>query len=136
MSIKLQGRVIIDGEVEGELLLLSQPISFWGGVDPATGIICQPAHPQYQQSIAGKILALPGTIGSSSSSAVMLELLYGNNAPLGLLLQTPDAILSLGVIVSREMNYGDLPIIECDLSQLSNGMKVSIKADGHLEGTL
>lgn len=136
MKINLQGRVIIDGEAQGELLLLSQPISFWGGVDPATGIICQPAHPQYQQSIAGKILALPGTIGSSSSSAVMLELLYNKHAPLGLLLQTPDAILSLGVIVSREMNYGEIPIIECDLNTLSNGMAISMTADGYVEGII
>lgn len=136
MKINMQGRIIVAGETRGELLLLSQPISFWGGVDPATGIICQPSHPQYQQSIAGKILALPGTIGSSSSSAVMLELLYNKHAPLGLLLQTPDAILSLGVIVSREMNYGEVPIIECDLSKLSNGMTILITENGTVEGTL
>lgn len=89
----------------GEACLLSAPISFWGGVDPRTGIIVDMRHPQHGLSIAGTVLFLPGTIGSSSASAVLLELVHAGRAPVALVLHEPDAILLLGLIVAREMEW-------------------------------
>ena len=90
---------------EGPVLALTAPLSFWGGVDPSTGRIIQVRHPQCGQSIAGTVLALPGTIGSSSSSAVLLELIRLGLAPAALLLAEPDAILLIGCVVGREMGW-------------------------------
>jgi predicted aconitase with swiveling domain len=56
-------------------------------------------------TIAGKVLFLPGTIGSSSASAVLMELVHAGNAPAALVLHEPDAILLLGLIVAREMGW-------------------------------
>ncbi|MGN6306264.1 MAG: aconitase X [Mesorhizobium sp.] len=89
----------------GEPLILAAPISFWGGVDAKTGRIADVRHPQHGESIAGKVLFLPGTIGSSSASAVLLELVHNGHAPAALVLHEPDAILLLGLIVAREMGW-------------------------------
>lgn len=89
----------------GPALVLDAPISFWGGVDAATGRIADVRHPQLGQHIAGKVLFLPGTIGSSSASAVLLELVHNGHAPAALVLHEPDAILLLGLIVAREMGW-------------------------------
>lgn len=89
----------------GEVLALSAPISFWGGVDPFTGNIIDARHPERGQNITGKVLALPGTIGSSSASAVLLELVRTGLAPAAIILHEPDAILLLGLIVAREMGW-------------------------------
>ena len=43
------------------------------------------------------MLALPGTIGSSSASAVLLELVHAGKAPAAILMTEPDAILLLGL---------------------------------------
>lgn len=86
-------------------LALRAPISFWGGVDPATGTIIDARHPDRGRNIAGTVLALPGTIGSSSASAVLLELVHAGRAPAALLLDQPDAILLLGLVVAREMGW-------------------------------
>lgn len=86
-------------------LVLSAPISFWGGVDPATGNIIDARHPDRGQNITGRVLALPGTIGSSSASAVLLELVHAGKAPAVLLIDEPDAILLLGLVVAREMGW-------------------------------
>ena len=51
------------------------------------------------------MLFLPGTIGSSSASAVLLELVHHGHAPAALVLHEPDAILLLGLIVAREMGW-------------------------------
>ena len=89
----------------GEALILTAPISFWGGVDPASGRIADVRHPQCGESVSGRVLFLPGTIGSSSASAVLLELAHNGHAPAALVLHEPDAILLLGLIVAREMDW-------------------------------
>ncbi len=89
----------------GPALVLSAPISFWGGVDPRSGDIIDARHPERGRSVAGTVLFLPGTIGSSSASAVLLELVHAGRAPAALVLHEPDAILLLGLIVAREMQW-------------------------------
>ena len=108
---RLSGEIILPGEASGPLLRLTAPISFWGGVDPATGSITDPRHPEHGRAIGGTVLAIERTIGSSSSSAIMLELLRNGQAPAALLLGAVDAILSLGVVVGREMDYPAIPVV-------------------------
>lgn len=97
---------LITGPVaSGPLLKLSAPISFWGGVDPKTSMVADVRHPEHGVTIAGTILYLPGTIGSSSASAVLLELIHKGIAPKAIILKEPDAILLLGVLVAKEMGW-------------------------------
>lgn len=86
-------------------LALTAPISFWGGVDPKTGVIADTRHPQSGQSIAGRVLLVPATVGSSSAAAILLELVHAGLAPVAVVLHEPDAILLLGLIVAREMGW-------------------------------
>ena len=90
---------------DAPVITLTAPISFWGGVDPKTSMIADVRHPQHGELIAGKILVLPGTIGSSSASAVLLELIHQGIAPVAIIMREPDAILALGVLVAREMGW-------------------------------
>jgi predicted aconitase with swiveling domain len=106
------GRIIVPGRAAGRLLRLAEPISFWGGVDPATGRVSQPRHADFGADLAGAVVAIPETIGSSSGSAVMLELLRIGRAPAALVLGSVDAILVLGVLVAREMGWATIPVIE------------------------
>ena len=111
---EIQGRVLIRGRATGRLCCLSKPISLWGGVEPTTGRIIDPRHPDYGRDITGSVLVLPATIGSSSSSAIMLELLRQRHAPAAVVLGSVDAILTLGVSVAREMGYPSIPVVAVD----------------------
>lgn len=91
------------------LLKLDAPISFWGGVDPASGVVIDVRHPQRGACVAGRLLALPGAIGSSSSSSVLLELTRIGKAPAAILMVEPDAILLLGLVVAAEMGWPGPP---------------------------
>lgn len=116
----------------GAVLALTRPISFWGGVDPRTGAIIDARHPQRGEVIAGRVLALPGTIGSSSASAVLLELVHSGHAPAALLMTEPDAILLLGLVVAREMGWPiptALRVAQEDQSRLA-GLTVTVTPDG------
>ncbi|WP_291647454.1 DUF126 domain-containing protein [Bosea sp. (in: a-proteobacteria)] len=105
-NMGVSAEILLPGEaVTAPCLALTAPISFWGGVDPRSGEIIDARHPQRGQSVAGMVLALPGTIGSSSASAVLLELVHAGKAPAAILIAEPDAILLLGLVVAREMGW-------------------------------
>lgn len=112
---ELQAKILVAGAAVGAAgFALTAPISFWGGVDPQTGLIANVRHPQYGQSVSGKVLCLPATVGSSSAAAVLLELVHSNRAPAAILLHEPDAILLLGLIVAEEMGLTIPPAYQLD----------------------
>jgi len=126
--------VLLAGAAEGEVLRLERPLSFWGGVDPNSGEVTDPRHPQFGACMAGCIVAMERGIGSSSGSSILLELLANGKGPVGLLLIEPDAILTLAAVVGREMGYADLPIFlitEADFARLPERLRM--QADGVLE---
>ena len=133
----IQGEVLLPGAAAGAVLKLDRPISFWGGVDPETGRITDPRHPQHDQAVGGRILVIPETIGSSSGSAVMLELITRGLGPAAVILGKPDAILILGVVVAREMGYRDPPpVLLLPLegqAALASGLACRIGPDGSIE---
>jgi predicted aconitase with swiveling domain len=119
--------VLLCGAAEGDLLRLERPLSFWGGVDPTNGDITDPRHPQFGANMSGRIVAMERGIGSSSGSSILLELLANGHGPTGLLLIEPDAILTLGAVVAREMGYATLPIFlisEADFLCLPNRLRM------------
>jgi predicted aconitase with swiveling domain len=131
----MKGRVLIEGRAQGPLLRLTAPLSFWGGVDPKTGRISDPRHPEHDRSVTGTVLAIPSPRGSSSSSAIMLELIARGLAPAALLLGEADAILALGIVIAREMGHPVLPALElpvAELMQLPEGV-IKVETDGSIK---
>ena len=128
-----RGEVLVAGAAgSGPALVLDQPISFWGGVDPKTGGIADVRHPQHGENVAGRVLFLPGTIGSSSASAVLLELVRGGAAAAAIVMHEPDAILLLGLIVAREMGWPAPVAVRLDRAQHAGfaGNIVAVEPDG------
>jgi predicted aconitase with swiveling domain len=98
-------RALVPGQARGRALVLDEPLSFWGGVDPATGAIIDRHHPQVGRSVAGTILVMPSGRGSSSSSSVLAEAIRSGTGPAGIVLREPDRIVALGALVAAEL-YG------------------------------
>jgi len=111
-------QVLYPGSAEGPLLKLTAPLSFWGGVDPATGEIILSSHPERGRSVSRSVLALADPIGSSSSSSVLLELIHNRVAPAAILLGMPDAILIVGCLVACELGLQAPPILVVGREQL------------------
>ena len=128
-----QADVLIGGRADGTVLRLDEPVSFWGGVSPATSEVVLADHPQRGERIAGKILVLPRPIGSSSSASVILELLYKELAPRALILGSPDAILPIGVLASRQMGWDAIPVLAMANPPFQTGDGLCIHEDGAIE---
>ena len=123
-----EGRTLVPGEARGPALVLSEPLSFWGGLDPATGAIIDAHHPQLGAVVTGTVLVMPGGRGSSSSSSVLAEAIRAGTAPAAIVLAEPDAIIALGALVARELYGASIPIIELDTNDLLTGTEISVSA--------
>jgi predicted aconitase with swiveling domain len=119
VGTRVKGRVLADGLGEGQALVLREPLSMWGGVDPATGIIIDARHPQSGASIAGRVLIMPAVRGSSSSSSVLAETVRAGCAPAAILLGEPDLILAVGAAVAEELYGRRVPILQLPLAELA-----------------
>ncbi len=126
----LHSEVLLSGSAQGEVLRFDAPISFWGGIDPTSALVTLAGHPQHGQCITNTILVIPQLIGSSSSSAVILELFYTHKAPRALLLGARDAILPIGAITARQMGWAHIPVLVLPDPDLWSGDWVSIDTDG------
>lgn len=104
-DVTVDGVALTAGFATGTPLVLAEPLSFWGGVNAASGEIVDTHHPQVGASIAGRVLILPNGRGSSSSSSVLAETIRNGTGPAAILLGATDPIIALGCLVAEEL-YG------------------------------
>lgn len=104
-------KTLVAGRAEGEVVVLDEPLSFWGGYDPETGRIIDRRHPQLGVSLVDVIVILPAGRGSSSSTSVLAEAIRLGTAPAGIVLTSPDAIIALGAMVAEELYGTTMPVV-------------------------
>jgi predicted aconitase with swiveling domain len=129
----IKGRTLARGVATGEVVVLEEPLSFWGGVDAREGIVVSEHHPQFGILLRERVLVMPSGRGSSSSSSVLAEAIRLGTAPAGILLREVDPIIVLGAVVAQELYGVELPVValdEEDYRSLRQGDVVSVDATG------
>lgn len=120
--MELKGRIISKGIAEGEALTTTQPISFYGGVDPETSEILEKGHELQGKRIKGKILVFPTGKGSTVGSYTLYRLKKGGIAPAGIINRECETVVAVGAIIS------EIPCVdEVDISQIKTGDTVRIE---------
>lgn len=135
MEIKqtFQAKVLVEGNSSGSTLVLSEPLSLWGGLNPETGEIIDKRHPQAGQIVTDRVLVLPSGRGSSSASSILLEAVKQGTAPAAIITSETDGILALGAAVAREMYDRTPPILVLDFDnyrQITTGLWLTVQANG------
>jgi predicted aconitase with swiveling domain len=129
----IAGRAIVAGEAAGEALVTQDALSFWGGYDFHTGEIIDRHHPLAGVRAGGRILAVPFSKGSSTTTAVLLEAVRAGTAPAAILTTGADAFFALASIVAEVMYGKPFPVIALeadDFASLITGERLSIARDG------
>jgi uncharacterized protein len=129
----IKGRTLARGVATGEMVVLEEPLSFWGGVDAREGIVVSEHHPQFGILLRERVLVMPSGRGSSSSSSVLAEAIRLGTAPAGILLREVDPIIVLGAVVAQELYGVELPVVALDeegYRSLRQGEVVSVDATG------
>jgi predicted aconitase with swiveling domain len=111
MATIVKCRPLVAGQGRGKILTTQQSISFWGGVDPNTGMIIDPRHELFDQSITGKILAFPYGKGSAAAPLVLLELANQATAPAAIINIETDPLLVAGPIISKHFYGKSIPVV-------------------------
>ena len=131
----MKGRVLAPGSASGAALVLREPLSLWGGMDPASGELIDAHHPQRGALISGRVLLMPAVRGSSSASSVLAESVRAGTAPAAILLGEVDLILAVGAAVAEELYGVSLPVIVLDPAQLAripDGSAVAVSEGGEV----
>lgn len=123
------GRTLVPGGVTAPVLLLGEPLSFWGGMDPHDGRVIDRNHPQRGSTLTGQVVAMAAGRGSSSSSSVLAEAIRLGTAPAALVLGEPDAVIALGALAAAELYGVHVPIIVvAGWAELPPGGTVTVEA--------
>lgn len=125
-------RALTSGRAQGRVLVLDDPLSMWGGVDPADGKVIDVHHPQVGAVITGRVLVMPTGRGSSSSSYVLAESIRSGTGPAAIVLLEADPILALGALVAGELYATAVPVVVADeatYAELMPGREVIVLAD-------
>jgi len=125
--MKLKGRKVVGGYAEGEALVSADPVSFYGGVDPETGVVVEPGHAVEGECITGKVFVFPTGKGSTVGSYVIYRMSKLGTAPVALVNSETEAIIATGCVISgiplvdkldpdplREIESGDLLRVSAD----------------------
>jgi predicted aconitase with swiveling domain len=124
---------LVPGSAEGEVFVMAEPLSFWGGLDAATGAIIDRWHPQCGTVLTGKVVVMERGRGSSSGSSVLAEAIRAGTAPAAIVMLTRDAIVTLGALVGRELYGKDCPVVmaeAADWPALTAAGRLTVEAGG------
>src|SRR6478735_3805164 len=129
-------RVLLSGIAEGVVLMLTEPLNAWGGLD--TGTIVHHRHPQRGSSVAGRVLVMPESRGSGTNAQVFAQAWATGNGPAAVVLAEADHVLCVGAVVSRELYGVHCPVVVATANSyagLTSGDIVAVCAT-ESEGTL
>ncbi len=132
----MTGTPMVEGNASGSALVTREPLSFWGGLDPASGEIIDRRHELSGQKVTGQVLVLPYSRGSTTASTVLLETIRVGTAPAAIVASCVDPMLALGAVVASELYDRVVPVIalnEMDFQRLRTGDRVTIRSDGTVE---
>jgi predicted aconitase with swiveling domain len=118
---------VASGQASGPALVSRQAISFLGNVNPGTGVVVDPAHELFGQSIAGKVLIFPGGKGSTVGSYVIYQLKKRGLAPTAMINLRSEPIVAVGAIISG------IPLVDRVpewVLEIGSGTLVEVDADG------
>ena len=120
--MELKGRIISRGRGEGEALTTSQPISFYGGVDPNTGEVIEKGHELQGKTVKGRILVFPTGKGSTVGSYTLYRMKKNGTAPAGIVNKECETVVAVGAIIS------EIPCVDqIDITQIKTGDRVRVE---------
>ena len=125
--------ILTPGSASGSTLVLDEPLSFWGGYDPATGIILDQNHPQAGECVKDRILILPGARGSGGTPACIAESIRRGVGPAGVILKTADINIATGTLVAQALYGIACPVFSVDAAtydELVTVSRLTINQDG------
>jgi len=100
------GRTIVEGKATAKLFIAKEPISFYGEVDPSTGVY------RDGRSMRNRIVIAPGVRGSTVGAYTIYAMKKYGVAPKALILGNIDPVVIAGCVLTS------IPLITVDSVKL------------------
>lgn len=121
---------------QGPVLVLDEPLSFWGAFDPRTGMIIDVHHPQRFACLKDVMLLMRESRGSGSAPGGIAEAIRLGTAPAAIILVVPDVNLAIGAAVAETLYGMRCPVLsvsDAEFTRLSSASHLRITDDGAVE---
>lgn len=131
-KVTLKCKYAVTGNVRAELMWCNEPMSFWGTVDPQSGLIRDKRHPFYQQNMKGKVLSFPTPKGSSGTGLIILEQVRTDCAPAAIINLRSDPVVLTGPLIAKRFYNVVIPVVnlnEEDYMKLEGAKEVQFFED-------
>jgi predicted aconitase with swiveling domain len=126
----IHGRRISNGVAEGQALISHEPISFFGGVNPDTGVVVEKGHELEGKSVKDRVLIFPRGKGSTVGSYTLYRMKKNGVAPKAIVNLEAEPIVAVGAIIA------EIPAVDKlerdPFSVMRSGMRVRVDADASL----
>ncbi len=129
----IQTTILNPGQCRARIMVLDEPLSFWGGFDPVDGGIIDKHHPQRGERVAGMALVMPGSRGSAGTPAGIAEAIRRGVGPAAILLGVADINIAIGAMVAERLYERATPVLVVapeDYPRLRTGDEITITQDG------
>ncbi len=125
--MRLRGRKVVGGQAEGEALVSSDPVSFYGGIDPETGVVVEKGHAVEGECVSGRVFVFPTGKGSTVGSYVIYRMKKLGTAPAAIVNRETEAIIATGCVIAG------IPLVDKlerdPLDTIEDGMLLRVRAD-------
>jgi predicted aconitase with swiveling domain len=125
--MRFKGQKVVGGYAEGEALVSVDPVSFYGGVDPETGVVTEPGHAVEGECVAGRVFVFPTGKGSTVGSYVIYRMKKLGTAPVAIVNRETEVIIATGCVMAG------IPLVdkisEAHMNSLKTGIRLKVKAD-------
>ena len=120
----LKGRKIFGGKAKGSALVSREALSFFGGINPDTGVIEEEGHPLEGKSVSGRVLVFPHGKGSTVGSYTLYRMMKTGTAPIAILNRECETIVAVGVIIA------EIPCVDqIDIDRIPDDAVLVVDAD-------
>jgi len=118
------GRRIFGGKAKGNALVTDQAVSFFGGINPDTGMIEEEGHSLQGRNVSGKVLVFPRGKGSTVGSYTLYRMKKTGTAPIAILNRECETIVAVGAIIA------EIPCLDqIDIEKIPDGVVLLVDAD-------
>jgi predicted aconitase with swiveling domain len=124
---EIKGRGVVRGRAQGYALVTTEPVSFFGGLDPRTGRIIEKNHELEGKNVTNRVFVFPHGKGSTVGSYIIYAMKKNGVAPSAVINLETEPIIAAGCVLA------EIPLIDKlevnPLKAIKTGDFVKVLAD-------
>jgi len=127
----IKGKGLTRGTAKGKAMVTKEPMNFTAAITKPQNMLIPGRwsqindrhHELNKQLMKNKIFVYPATIGSTGTGMILLELIFRNQTPAGIIVENADTLMVSGPILADVWFGKVVPVVEYSESDLYDVIK-------------